>query len=200
MQNKKTRSASPAPGNVNKKAKEPATGAFGFAWWVKNILLAIVVAFFLPRIVRSNPSYLWLIENYAKQNLELIKGNPDLTFDQKMQAKLGSDYSFLMYLRDNTPATAVIYYPSRKQMTDSINGQPSVFQGNLCDKLSAVRILYPRRVVVEQELGRTSWSRKLTHAGIVGRHGKDLLHYAVDSTYTIGVLPLRQEDLKQPNR
>ena len=82
--------------------------------------------------------------------------------------KLGADYNYIIWLRDNTPEDAVIYYPSGG---DFRAGHPTIpqnpFNGKLIDKLTVVRALYPRKVVTEEEYGKTSWSQKITYVAIV---------------------------------
>lgn len=165
--------------------------AFGFGWWVKSGLIAAAVVLLLPRVLRLNAGYEWLLDRYAKVNLEFIKDYGDATYDQRMLSKLGNDYAFILYLKQKTPVNAVLLYPDRAWLTDSLAGQPSMFNGNLCDKLSAVRFLYPRRVVIPQEMGHTSWGRRLTHVAVVGRHGSEYLTYTLPPDFMIGVMPVK---------
>lgn len=180
------------------KTNNQTSRFLSFDWWIRNLILALLVGFFLPRIVRTNPAYDWLISGYAKQNLEIMRTYESVTYDDKMRMKLGNDYGFIQYIRETTPSNAVVFYPSRQQMTDSIQGQPSMFQGNMCDKLSAVRFLYPRHVVIPQEMAEhTSWSKKLTHVAVVGIHGREYLPYASDTTVAIGIFPMNPKAVRR---
>lgn len=180
------------------KTDRQASRFLSFNWWIRNLILALLVGFFLPRIVRTNPSYDWLISGYAQQNLEIMRTYGSVSYDDKMRMKLGNDYGFIQYLREATPSDAVVFYPSRQQMADSIQGQPSMFQGNMCDKLSAVRFLYPRRVVIPQEMAKhTSWSKKLTHVAVVGLHGREYLPYVSDTAVAIGVFPMNPKMVRR---
>lgn len=58
------------------------------------------------------PAYHWVYADLLKKNMAQKKRYPHLTFDQKMQIKLGADYQYLMYLREATPQNAIILYPS----------------------------------------------------------------------------------------
>ena len=171
------------------KVKTSPSRSLG-SWFVRNFALC-VVAYVLLNILGDNMSLKWLTEGYFKQNLEVIKMYPDATFDQKMEMKLGADYQYLLYLRDNTPPDAIIYYPTRGdfQATLAIQGK-SPFSGQIIDKLSAVRVLYPRRVITTDEWGKTSWAKKTNFVAIVNRQNLDKVHYPVDSTFIIGVLPI----------
>lgn len=191
---KKTKQATASPPRA---AQPPARHAFGFGWWLKSGVVAVLLVLLLPRLLRANAGYEWLLDRYAKVNLELIKTYGDATNDQRLLMKLGNDFSLILYLRQNTPTDAVLLYPERAWLTDSLGGQPSIFNGGLCDKLSAVRFLYPRRIVIPQEMGKTSWSRRLTHVAVIGRHGREYLSYPLPDDFVIGVMPVRPDTAAQ---
>lgn len=170
--------------------KENNSTRYGFTWWLKNLLVAAVAYLVCPALLKTNVAYRWLIDGYAKANGEVIRQMRDLSYDQRLEAKLGYDYVFVEMIRNNTPDSAVVFYPSREDFTDTSVQRQIAFNGALCDKLSAVRFLYPRRIVIEQELGKTSWSKRITHVAIVNGHGRELLRYPTDSTVVISVLPI----------
>ena len=180
---------------MNKK-KADVSSRHGFAWWMKNILIAALAYILFPGMVKSNPGYEWLIDGYAKSNLKVIKQYKNLTADQKLEMKLGYDYAFIEMIRRQTPADAVVFYPSRKDFTDKKENSQITFSGNLCDKLSAVRFLYPRRVVIEAEREKTSWGKKISHVAIVNGHGLELLPYSLGQGVDISVLPVDSTKLK----
>ncbi len=170
-------------------SKSPKSTRYDFTWWMKNLLIAAVVYMLCPSLVKSNMGYGWLIDGYAKGNLEAVKQIKDFTYDQKLETKLGYDYAFIEMIRRTTPENAVVFYPSREDFTDKNATAGINFSGNLCDKLSAVRFLYPRKIVIKQELNKTSWSKKLTHVAIVNGHWRELLPYKVSDAVQITVLP-----------
>ena len=167
----------------------PKSTRYNFTWWMKNLLIAAVVYMLCPSLVKSNMGYEWLIDGYAKSNLEAVKQIEGFTNDQKLEAKLGYDYAFIEMIRRTTPENAVVFYPSREDFTDKAASTGISFSGNLCDKLSAVRFLYPRKIVIKQELNKTSWSKKITHVAIVNGHWRELLPYKVSDAALITVLP-----------
>lgn len=172
------------------KTKSQTSSRYGFSWWIKNLLIAALAYMLLPGFVKSNAGYEWLIEGYAKGNLKVIKQYDNLNNDQKLEMKLGYDYAFIEMIRRMTPEDAVIYYPSRKDFTDKLQQSQITFSGNLCDKLSAVRFLYPRRVVIEAEREKTPWGKKISHVAVVNGHGLELLPYSVGPGAEISVLPM----------
>ena len=163
------------------------------AWLLRNGILLLASYIILSKIPVINPIYGWVKESYLKSNMRIQKQAPTATYDQKMAMKLGADYNFILYLRDNTPEDAVIYYPSGG---DFRAGHPSMqqnpFDGKLIDKLTVVRALYPRKVVTEEEYGKTSWSKKITHVAIVNGKNLNKIPYPVSEEYVHGVLPIKQ--------
>ena len=162
---------------------------FGFGWWVKNILIAAAVYMLFPSLLKSNDGYSWLLQSYVRDNLISIRQLEGCDADQKLESRLGYDYAFVEMVRRMTPDSAVVYWPSRTDFTSKAEGCPYTFSVNLCDKLSAVRFLYPRRVVVEQEMGKTSWSRRLTHVAVVKGRNRELVPYATSQQMQLCVLP-----------
>ena len=185
MANKTNPSTKPAP---QKSAARRDLGT----WLVRNLLLALVAALALSKVTKFNPSYDWLWNGYLKGNIETIKQYPQLSYDEKMGMKLGADYQYLVWLRDNTPADAVIYWPTAGDFRAQHPAvQQNPFNGKLNDKLTAVRVLYPRRVVTEDEWGKTSWSKKVTHVGVVNGKNVDKVPYSVADNFIIGALPMQ---------
>ena len=162
-------------------------------WLVRNGALLLVGFLLFSKIPQANPAYMWLKESYLKNNVAIVKQYPDATLDQRMAIKLGADYNYIVFLRDNTPQDAIIYYPTGGDFRAS---HPAVeqnpFNGKLIDKLTAVRVLYPRKVVVESEYGKTSWSKKITHVAIVNGRNLDKVPYPVPENYVNGILPMKQ--------
>ena len=169
-----------------------------FSWfrgWVRIVLLNAIagmstIAVFFG-ILQVNPAYSWVWNSYVQNNVDKISLMIDAPIDQRMMMKLGPDYRYLMFLRDATPTSAVIYYPTSADFTTPKPGFPAPhFSGRLNDKLTAVRVLYPRRVVTEDEYGVTPWSKKITHVAIVNGHNIDKLPYEAPKDYNTGVLPM----------
>lgn len=171
------------------KVKKRSSGT----WFIRNAALVIVAYVLISKIPSMNESYQWLWEGYVKQNIEIAKQYPDISYDEKMQMKLGADYQYLMFLRDNTPKNAIIYYPTAGDFRAGVPGQQqNPFNGKLNDKLTAVRVLYPRRVVTVDEYGKTSWSKKINYVGIMNGKNVEKVKYKVPANYIIGVLPVNQ--------
>lgn len=156
-----------------------------------NLLAGVVTLILFYGIVQSSSIYRWAWEIYVKHNLREVKSLPTASMESRMAMKLGEDYQYLVFIRNTTPDNAVIYYPSQGDFLKVLPGMArSPFNGRLNDKLTAIRILYPRRIVTEDEYGKTPWSNKLTHIAIVNRCNLDKVPYQVEEDYYTGVLPL----------
>ena len=177
------------PNTASAKTKGSGRRSFS-AWFVRNLGLC-VAAYVVLSFLGQNESLQWLKEGYFKQNLEITKMYPDATYDQRMEMKLGADYQYLLYVRNNTPPDAIIFYPTREDFVSPLpGGEKSPFSGQMFNKLSAVRVLYPRKVILADEWGKTSWARRTNYVAIVNRRHLDKVKYPVDSAFTIGVLPV----------
>lgn len=161
---------------------------------VRNMFATAVFLLAFTAACHLNDAYNWMWNVYLKQNTKILQsfGKASKTsMDDRMKMKLGEDYQYVMFLRDATPTNAVVFYPSLTDFTTVMPGnEKSPFTGILTDKLSAIRILYPRRVVQKNEMGRTPWSFKITHVAIVNRRNADVLPYPVPQDYYIGILPM----------
>lgn len=172
-----------------------------FFMLLKNIGAALLTLFILSKVIGMNEGYTWIYQSYLKDNLKIASEYKELPYDQRMMMKLGYDYSYLLYLRECTPTNAVILYPSLEDFRTSFNGQQSMFSGQLNDKLSAIRYLYPRKIIMHEEFGKTSWGHKITHVSIINGKGQEYLPYRVDTTLAYAILPISLPDsssTKQP--
>lgn len=189
--------------NHTKRQAAPAQKAnpegHGFIGWLALNILACLVGYFLfTTAVNKNASYNWLWNTFAPSNLESFERDRQADLRTRLMTRLGVDFNYLMMIHDYTPANAVVYYPS----LDDFKAKPAFgeqlpFNGRLVDKMTAIRFLYPRKVVVREELGKTPYADKITHVSIINGRNTDMLQYPVDSTLMFSILPARQEDLNK---
>lgn len=159
-------------------------------WLLRNIIAAVVGLGVFTFVVNFNSSYHWLWFSYTKNNIKNFKDDSSLTPDERMVRRLGVDYSYVLTLKALTPENAVIFYPSRADfMATPPVGEKLAFKGSMVDKLAAVRVLYPRKVVLEDELGRTPYAENLTHIAIVNGLHRDMVDYPTDTMAMVDVLP-----------
>lgn len=131
---------------------------------VRNNVFALAASLLLVVLLFvHSPQYRWVYHDLLKENMTLIRQYPHLTFDQKMELKLGMDYSFLMYIRNVTPPNAVILYPS----PEAFRREGSPFTHGIDNKICASRFLHPRKLVLESEWDESRYAGRITHAVIV---------------------------------
>jgi len=132
-------------------------------WAVRNVLSLAISLLLVVALFNNHPAYHWVYADLLKKNTMQKRKYPHLTFDQKMQLKLGADYLYLMYVREVTPPDAVILYPS----SAAFRKEGSPFTHGIDNKICATRFLYPRKLVLESELGRNKYAKDITHIAIV---------------------------------
>lgn len=168
--------------------KRPASSYF--IWIVKNVLIVAVVALILKEGIQAQVGYNWVYNGLLKGNMQTINAYPDLSFDEKMGMKLNSSYSYLMYIKEQTPENAVILWPSGADFMK----EKSPFSGELGNKTYALRFLYPRKLVTPNELGKSHFEKEITHVAIVNGCGFDQLPYSINQPFEHGILPVKPQN------
>lgn len=179
MQPKKT------PKEENRKPQKKSASAYA-VWMAKNALFMVLALLLVRYALTEQPTYRWVYSSLLKKNMATIKKYPKLTFEDKMQMKLGKDYDFLRFIKQSTPENAVLLYPSQ----EAFRKEGSPFKQEIGNKLYATRFLYPRLLVLESELETSRFADKITHVVIVNGEGKDKLPYPVDPEVQYAVLPV----------
>ncbi|HVI44697.1 MAG TPA: hypothetical protein VM802_07500 [Chitinophaga sp.] len=157
-------------------------------WLGKNTVLAAIAGMIIYFIIKSLPGYDWVCNDMLKSNMETISLYPDLTTDQKLEIKLGKSYGYLRYVKEQTPENAVILFPGAEAFSPP--GQKSDYTGEPYNKLWALRFLYPRKLVIPSEMGKTSYYRKVTHIAVVNGLGAEKLETPPGIPLTDIVLPV----------
>lgn len=186
--------------NVHRNTPEK-TSRLGFSTrLLLNFLAVGIAALVFSKVVKNNTSYNWLWFTFAPNNLENIKVDKTLGYQERLSHKLGVDFNYIMMIRDFTPQNAIIYYPSKDDFLATPKyGDKLPFNGVLVDKMTAIRFLYPRKVVVREEMGHTPYARRITHVGIVNGRHTDMLSYPVDSTTMHSILPVVRQNITPKN-
>lgn len=139
------------------------TPRFSMQKVVTNAFALAVSVLLIVLLFARCPQYRWVYHDLLQENMTLIRQYPHLSFDQKMEMKLGVDYSFLMYIRSVTPPDAVILYPT----PEAFRREGSPFTHGIDNKICASRFLYPRKLVLESEWEQNRYTCHITHAVIV---------------------------------
>ena len=174
--------------STKKGTATPQKEGISFSWVAKNIFAVVIVLFLLNKFVLDvQPGYNWAY-NMLQKNLETIRHYSRTTTDNRFEMKLGLSHVYLRYVKENTPENAVILLPGKEAFYPE--GEERIFSGEPYNKLWAIRFLYPRRVIIPSELGKTPWSEKVTHVAIVNGRGYEYLDYEVEQKAPHAVLPM----------
>ena len=82
------------------------------SFWIRNVAALLLVFLVIKALVGSFGGYPWLL-SMLRSNAELIHRYPNLTTRQKNEAKQGFPFSFMDFVKVNTPPDAVILFPPR---------------------------------------------------------------------------------------
>lgn len=156
---------------------------------VAGIVFAMVVFF----LFKENKGYQWL-HNLNRSNLEIIKQNPDLTYQQKMQAKLNFNYQYLDFVIQQTPDTALILFPDREALT-GFNNLNWFFHSDIWKSY----FLYPRKAISTNSPYYDSLASlgRITHVAVINKVGYELLPYQINTEKApkFHILPLDRSKL-----
>ncbi|MDR1331295.1 MAG: hypothetical protein LBK07_04250 [Tannerella sp.] len=181
----------PVPSPGKREAHGRVRQWFGRAFGLRSLLVAGVVALGVYLSVTHNAGYRWTWEGYLRGNWDFIRQHPDATLEERLQMKLGFDYSFLSYIVKNTPEDAIILFPPRGVITEEAGGMR--LTNNIESKMWVMHFVYPRRVVYRDEAETNSLCSEATHVAICATHGYDDLDYAVEQRAPFAVLPKKRE-------
>ena len=164
-------------------------------WTLRNAVAAIVAVGLFCAVVQFNKSYRWLWVDYTKANLEAMEDERSLSNEDKLTRRLGVDYRFVLLLKGTTPENAVIYYPDQEDFLATPTHCPKLpFRGTMVDKVAVIRVLYPRRVVIAEEIDITPYSKKITHIAVVNGRNREMVDYPSDTTENYEALPVNGAD------
>jgi hypothetical protein len=106
--------------------------------------------------------------------------------------KVGVDYTFLNYVKQNTPENAVILFPLPEHVTEKSGNMQ--LTDNILSKNWATYFVYPRRVIYKSEAETNPLYGDITHVAICAGHGYEDLEYAVRKRSAYAVLPRRVDN------
>ena len=155
-----------------------------------HILLIMLVLIGIYLLLAAVPGYKNMRDRFVLGNLKFILKNPALDYPEKMRIKFPRDYPFVMFVKQNTPDTAVIVMPPKS--VKSVFKKTHGAQNKIWDEY----FLYPRKLLYADEQDNPLM-QKITHIMIINNWGYDFLEekfglsYPRKAAYT--VLPVRRE-------
>jgi hypothetical protein len=160
----------------------------------KNLLVMVVCLITIFVLQKQVIGYNWVWNTLIKENLAMQRKMPNLSEQQKSEAKMGYDITYMSYLVENTPKNAVILFPDPKEiLNDSIPDQPKFrsTSGGIYTPLWVQYFAFPRKIVFANEKGKNPNYNKITHVAIVNYAGYEHIPYPVDTTNRLGILPIK---------
>jgi len=175
-----------------KSAESPVHQWIGRALNLRSLFVAGVTAIGIYASINLNQGYLWMWKGYLVPNWEYIGQNAKATVDKRLEMKLGLDYSFLNYIKQNTPEDAVILFPLPEHIIEK-NGDMQL-TSNVSWKHWATHFIYPRRIVYKSEAETNPLYEHYTHVAICAGHGYEDLEYGVVEKAAFAIAPRRREN------
>lgn len=157
---------------------------------VNNLLLTIGFLSLFYYAINNGVGYIWVKDTLIGANLETIKKNRDITFDQKIESKLGFSAKYMRFLVQNSPDTAVILMPPSKEIFRA--GLDTDFDKYAKSKTWGTYFVYPRKLVFEDEKETSSLYAKVTHVAIMNGWGYDKVNYPVKNGGQHTIIPLNK--------
>lgn len=173
--------------DTKKKSKEEKKSSLPFIVF-RNIVAVLAVSTATFIIIKEQPGYNWTYNSLLKGNMKTIRLYPKLTLNNRFEMKLGMSYDFLNYIKEQTPDNAVLLYPSQEDFFPP--GKQSPFQHEPYNKTWATRFLYPRKLVLPNELDKNKYASEISHVVIVNGKGFERIPYPMEHKIEHGVFPI----------
>jgi len=182
-------------------------GWFSFLFKPLNILFGVLAIIFLMWCKSTIPAYKWVQEDLLKGGVEycgIVQKEIDrrsqstqdpvlkrkIAYDTKYEAKVGINYIFLKYIRENTPENAVILFPPDSILVKKTN--ELALKGEIQSKTWVTHFLYPRLVVYEREKGKNPYYEKAQYIILMYGWGYDHLEYKYNQRSNVEILPIHK--------
>jgi hypothetical protein len=156
----------------------------------KNVLAFLAAWTLVWFCYKGVPSYAWMHDTLLLGNYKLTREYKGLSADERREMKMGFAFRYMKFVREQTPDTAVILMPAGEVYYPE--GEKSDFEGTeVSNKLWRLRVLYPRRLIDEPELG-VNYTDSITHVAVVNGWGYEHLGYEVSEKLKYAVLPVKR--------
>ncbi len=110
----------------------------------KNIICGILFSLIIIVVVKNMHSYNWVYNNLLIANYEITQDFSTLTTGEKYEHKYGFFYTYMNFIKENTPEDAKILMPSDSLI---LAIHPKYKMKKLKDRRSTTYFLYPRKSI-----------------------------------------------------
>jgi hypothetical protein len=192
-----------------KKSKEKAEKKqFTLPSIVKNFLILGGVLLLLNTLKEQNKGYKWVAETLVAKTPEQLEKYKDLTYDQKMEGKLGFAYKYFKFINENTPEDAIILFPPDTMIRPKgqVHHSKKGMNGYSTNSKWVSYFIYPRKVVYEDRKDEyPELYENVTYVAVMNQWGYEKLPYRVRQESQFSVMPMElpqqaEQQQSQPNQ
>jgi len=160
--------------------------------------VALIAALIIGMLYYNIRGYQWMVNSLILSNARIAMQYPELPREQKLANKLGFEYQFLHFVKQNTPDSAVILFPPDSVLFPEDGSTKFERKSeSVRNKAWASYFLYPRKVVYEYERGENPLFRDIDYVTIVNDWGYQYLEYQMPQRQKYMVLPVQPPELSQ---
>ncbi|MDR2469668.1 MAG: hypothetical protein LBD27_04215 [Tannerella sp.] len=182
-------------GTPTSKPRPESRTAQQTSWWsrafgIRSLAIGAASVFLLYAGMSMNEGYKWVWNGLLKGNWQFIRAHQHATIEERYAMKTGFDYSYLNYIKKNTPEDAIILFPLKEHIVAAAGNQK--LSDNITTKKWVTHFLYPRRSLYQEEKDTNPLYNQVTHVAITAGHGYEYLEYAVNERPPFAVFPKRK--------
>lgn len=186
-----------------KKSKEKAAKKkFALPSIVKNFMILGGILLLVNTLKEENQGYKWVADVLIAKTPEQLEKYKNLTYDQKMEGKLGFAYKYFKFINDNTPEDAIILFPPDTiiRPKGQVHHTKKGMNGYSTNPKWVSYFIYPRKVVYEDRKDEhPELYKNATHVAVMNTWGYEKLPYRVRQKSQFSVMPMKiPEQAKQP--
>lgn len=190
----------------NKKAEKtaPKKKKFVLPSFVKNLLILGGVLLLLNVLKTEVDGYKWVAETLVAKTPEQLEKYKDLTYEQKMEGKLGFAYKYFQFINQNTPDSAIILMPPDTiiRPKGQVHHTKKGMNGYTTNPKWVSYFIYPRKLVYEDRKDQyPELYKNFTHVAVMNGWGYQKLPYRVRQESPFSIMPREIPEQKpQPNQ
>ncbi len=188
---------------AKKAGNQPEKKKFVLPSIVKNLLILGGVLLLLNTLKEKNQGYKWVAETLIAKTPEQLEKYKDLTYDQKMEGKLGFAYRYFKFINENTPEDAVLLFPPDTMIRPKgqVHHSKKGMNGYSVKPSWVSYFIYPRKVVHEDRKDQQpELYKNVTHVAIMNGWGYQKLPYRVSQEGSFSVMPMKMPQQPQQNQ
>jgi hypothetical protein len=170
---------------------------------VKNFLILGGVLLLLNTLKEQVKGYQWVAETLVAKTPEQLEKYKDLTYDQKMEGKLGFAYKYFKFINENTSEDAILLFPPDTMIRPKgqVHHTKQGMNGYSTNPKWVSYFIYPRKVVYEDRKNEhPDLYKNITHVAVMNGWGYEKLPYRVGQKSQFSIMPMKLPQQPQQNQ